>query len=174
MSYSVCLVLGARSLLAEYAIRKRIREPLEARLVEGRAKEWLWTEMACLVGGDGRNVVVDGGAEGPDTWGHENAVAYDLVWSRYHADGRMEGGRGPSGDLHLRHAWRHAIRRATTWEEFRERNLKMLDEMEVLVKRDGAHPLVLALLDVASPTGGAAWTTGQAVDRGMGVSTWPG
>jgi len=166
MTYLAVLVCGSRTLSGNRARREGIREYAAAYQVEKDARAWLWDRLGLLCGGDRRNIVIDGGAEGPDSWANEDARSLGLAWDRFHADGRDEyiGGSVPP--------WREPVREAKVWEHFQQRNQFMLDRLRDLRQAENADVCVIALLDPWSETKGAVWTAKRAREMGLNVEEW--
>lgn len=106
----------------------------------------------------------------PDAWAGEIAIARgDLKVYAFHADGRHEA---HAAGLRVWGTWRVEVRKATTWEHFKERNMAMVNAARYDWWHEARETLVMCLASRDSRTKGGPWTAEYAYGHGMDAMTW--
>lgn len=150
--------------IPEQITERRIRVVCGSRSLEDRGFRDECDVFLVAHLGDFRpnDIVIDGGADGPDTWGYQIARDVGCKTIRFLPDGRLVSPSGKIGQ------WRSEIREPKVWEHFKERNWAMLDALEGTPGDVG----LIALLDPKSKTKGAYATYNEALRRKINCKKW--
>ncbi len=156
MKYSAILFCGSRALAGTDG------EAWARRVIKARVAE-------LPPGG----IVIHGGCPGsPDIWAADAGLERgDLIIKGFFADGFSEGRTSLDAPC-ITGQWRDAVRPATTWEHFKERNMRLVHEAMWREERRGDKALVICLAARDSKTRGGPWTADYARSRGMEAHTW--